>query len=128
MFYIFQALKKKNCRQEVFDCIRRWWGEFVQADCSTTPEGFLEQATPGGWSFCHAWSSHPLVHFSELLLGVRQLEPAWKKIAFEPLLIPGLDISGSVPTPFGDIQVSITWKDGKADQQITLPDGVECER
>ena len=128
MFYIFQALKKKGCRQEVFDCICCWWGEFVQAGCSTTPEGFLEQATPGGWSFCHAWSSHPLVHFSELLLGVRQLTPGWKKIAFDPLLIPGLDISGTVPAPQGDIRVSVVWKDGRADKRITLPDGVECER
>lgn len=128
MFYIFQALKKKGFRSEVIDCIRRWWGEFIDAGCSTAPEGFLEQAMPGEWSFCHAWSAHPLVHFSEILLGVRPLEPGWKKIAFEPLLIPGVDISGTVPAPQGDIRVSITWKNGKADRRIVLPGGVECER
>ena len=125
MFYIFEALKKKGYRHEVIDCIRRWWGEFTAAGCSTTPEVFLEQAIPGVWSFCHAWSSHPLVHFSEILLGVRQIEPAWKKITFDPLQIPGLDISGTVPTPWGNINVSIIWQNGRMDRRITLPDGVE---
>ena len=127
MFYIFQALKKKGFRAEVVDCIRRWWGEFVAADCSTSPEGFLEQATPGGWSFCHAWSAHPLVHFSEILLGVKQTAPGWKRIKFDPLELPGTDISGTVPTPLGNIQVSIVWHNGKAEKKITLPDGIVCE-
>lgn len=125
MFYIFEALKMKGYRGEVADCIRRWWGEFVHAGCSTAPEGFLEQATPGGWSFCHAWSAHPIVHFSEILLGIRQLAPGWKKIAFDPLLIPGLDISGVVPTPRGDILVSVVWHGGKAETHCELPGGVE---
>ena len=128
MFYVFEALKKKGYRAEVIDCIRRWWGEFVAAGCSTTPEGFLEQATPGGWSFCHAWSAHPLVHFSELLLGVKQTAPAWKRIAFDPLELPGTDISGTVPTPLGNIRVSIVWKNGKPEKKIDLPEGIVCEK
>lgn len=124
MFYIFEALKKKGYRAEVIDCIRRWWGEFTAAGCSTTPEGFLEQAAPGQWSFCHAWSSHPIVHFSEILLGVTPVEPGWKTIRFDPLPVPGLDIRGTVPTPNGDIQVSVIWKNGKPETSLTLPQGI----
>ena len=94
------------------------------AGCSTTPEGFLEQAAPGQWSFCHAWSSHPIVHFSEILLGVTPVEPGWKAICFDPLPIPGLDIHGMVPTPKGDIQISVVWKNGKPETSLTMPQGV----
>ena len=126
MFYIFEALKQKGRRQEVIDCIRRWWGEFVRAGCSTTPEGSLEQATPGGWSFCHAWSAHPLVHFSEILLGIRQLAPGWKQLRFDPLPVPGLELTGTLPVPQGEIHVSVSWQNGQQVKRIVLPDGVEC--
>lgn len=128
MHYIFQALKIKGYRRDVADCIRRWWGEFVQAGCSTAPELFLEHSTPGATSFCHAWSAHPILHLSEILLGVRQLEPGWTRISFEPLLIPGLDVSGVVPTPLGDIRVSVVWHDGRAETRCEAPDGMICEQ
>jgi hypothetical protein len=127
MFYIFQALKKKGYREEVIDCIYRWWGEFSAADCSTTPEGFLEQSTPGVWSYCHAWSAHPLVHFSDILLGVTQTAPGWKRIKFDPMELTGTNISGNVPTPQGKIQVTVTWRNGKPEKEIILPSGVVCE-
>ena len=117
MFYIFQALKKKGYREEVIDCIYRWWGEFSAADCSTTPEGFLEQSTPGVWSYCHAWSAHPLVHFSDILLGVTQTAPGWKRIKFDPMELTGTNISGNVPTPQGNIQVTVTWRNGKPEKE-----------
>ena len=128
MFYIFEALKKKGYRAEVIDCIYRWWGEFSSADCSTTPEKFLEQSRPGGSSYCHAWSAHPLVHFSEILLGVTQTAPAWKRIKFDPMALPETNISGNVPTPQGNIQVTVTWCNGKPVREIILPSGVVCEK
>jgi len=127
MYYIFEALKKKGYRREVVDCIRRWWGEFTAAGCSTTPEGFLEQTVPGSWSFCHAWSAHPLVHFSELLLGVTRTAPGWKRVRFDPLELPDTDIAGTVPTPLGNIQVSVVRHSGGTEKKIVLPDGIECE-
>ncbi len=112
-YFVFEALKLKGYRREVIDCISRWWGEFADAGCSTTPELFLDQAQKGHSSFCHAWGAHPLVHYSEILLGVKQLSAGWNKVKIDPLLIPGLNVSGSVPTPHGAIKVSVSWHDGK---------------
>ena len=125
IFYIFEALKLKGHGQEVIDCIRRWWGEMTDAGCSTTPEGYLDTARKAYMSFCHAWSAHPLVHFSELLLGVRQLSPAWKKVSITPLLLPGVDIAGKVPTPYGNISVTVKWVNGDADISIDVPSETE---
>ncbi|MBE6364789.1 MAG: hypothetical protein E7053_03430 [Lentisphaerae bacterium] len=112
-YFVFEALKRKGYRKEVIECIDRWWGEFVEAGCSTTPELFLDQARKGHSSFCHAWGAHPLVHYSEILLGVRQLSAGWEAVEIDPLLIPGMNIKGSVPTPHGAIVVSVAWQDGK---------------
>ncbi len=123
MFYIFEALKVKGFYQEVIDCIRQWWGEFTDAGFSTTPENFPEKFSDD-LSFCHAWSAHPLVHFSQILLGVMQTSPGWQTVKFAPLLIPGTDIQGTVPTPHGDIQVSVQWKNGLPEKSIILPEKI----
>ncbi len=125
MYYVFEALKEYGYRQEIIDCISRWWGEMAEAGCSTTPEGFMDKVLAGHMSYCHAWSGHPLVHFAEILLGVKQLSAGWKKVSIEPLFIPGLEVSGKVPTPMGNIEVQISWVEGKAACQMRLPDGVE---
>ena len=125
MYYIFEAVKLKGYHREVIDNIRRWWSEFVECGLSTTPENWLEKTVPGRMSMCHAWSAHPLVHFSEILLGVRQLAPGWEKISFDPLMTPGEKVSGSVPTPFGTIEVSWDWTAAEPKKNIRLPSGIK---
>ena len=125
MYYVFEALKKYGYRREILDCIRRWWGEYVENGYSTTPEQYLEES----WrysSMCHAWSAHPLKHFSELLLGVRQTAPGWREIIFEPCLQKGMKVSGQVPTPYGVIQVYWDWSGEELHKNIILPPGVRC--
>jgi alpha-L-rhamnosidase len=120
-------LKSKGYSMEVIDCVRRWWGEFVDNDCSTTPENWLDKITLGSWSFCHAWSAHPLVQFSEIKLGVRQTAPGWRKVSFDPLLVKGEKVTGTVPTPFGTINVELDWTGTEPISNIQLPPGVQLE-
>jgi hypothetical protein len=109
------------------DCVRRWWGEFLDDDCSTTPESWQENMKRGRWSYCHAWSAHPLVQLSEIVLGVRQAAPGWRKISFEPLLVRGEKSAGTVPTPFGTIQVEWDWTGPKPKTNIQVPPSVQLE-
>ncbi len=125
MYYIFEAVKIKGYRLEVIDCIRRWWGEFLDDGCSTTPENWLNRMRRGHWSMCHAWSAHPLVHFSEIVLGVRATAPGWRQVSFDPLAAPGQKASGAVPTPFGPIQVSWDWTGPELVKDIKLPPGIQ---
>ena len=125
MFYIFEAAKQNGYRREVIDCIRRWWGEFIDAGHSTTQEHWPEYMRRGYWSMCHAWSAHPLVHFSEIILGIRPLAPGWKRILFDPLMTRGEKASGTVPTPFGPIQVSWDWTASRPLKTIQAPEGIQ---
>ncbi len=121
MYYIFEALKKLGYRREVLDCIRRWWGDYIDRSFTTTPETWFPPEARGEQSCCHAWSAHPLVHLSELILGVRQLEPAWRRVVFDPITWPGGYVSGIVPTPHGPICISWDRRDEREEYEIDAP-------
>ncbi len=125
MYYIFEAVKLKGRYRDVIGCIGRWWGEFAANDCSTTPENWLEKMETGSGSRCHAWSAHPLVNFSELILGVRQVAPGWKKIRFEPLMTQGRKAAGAAPTPHGPVEAEWDWTGPSPVKRILCPPGIE---
>lgn len=128
MYYIFEAVKRKHkYDQDIIECVRRWWGEFVDAGCSTTPENWMDKIERGVWSFCHAWSAHPLIQFSEIILGVRQTAPGWKRVCYKPLLSRGKKVDGTVPTPFGTINVKWDWTGNKPVSNIQLPQEIQLE-
>ena len=124
MYYIFEAVKKYGYSAEIIDCIRRWWGEFIDAGLSTAAEHFMT-AEPNFVSMCHAWSAHPLKFFSELMLGIRQRSARWDEVAFEPYIEPGMVISGKVPTPHGIIEVNLDYRGSELKKSLVLPPGIK---
>lgn len=125
MHYIFEALKKLGYGEAVVDCIRRRWGDWVRAGFVTAPENWLSHGRRGETSSCHAWSAHPLVHLSQLVLGVRQLAPGWQKIEFGPNVAGLTHASGVVPTPRGNIKVSWDRRPGCEHCTVSAPAGIE---
>lgn len=57
-------------------------------------------------SLCHGWSAIPAYFFGAYMLGVKPLSPGFKTFAVEPVAGKIHQVSGSVPTPYGDIKVS----------------------
>lgn len=125
MYYVFEALKKLKYKAEVLTCIRSWWGDYLTHDFAATGEHWPESLTPAH-SRCHAWSAHPLIHYRDLLLGIRPAAPGWEKVIFDPLFTPGEKVSGTVPTPKGNISVfwDHTGNKEKPEYKITLPPGI----
>jgi hypothetical protein len=121
MFYIYEALKQKGYRRETLDSIRRWWGEWCDIGLTSTPENWNWRDYRGALSMCHAWSAHPLLHFAEIVLGVKQLAPGWQAVSFSPLAIKGQQAEGAVATPFGPIKVRWDWTGGKLSRAIKHP-------
>ena len=124
MYYIFEALKTTGYRLEVVDCIRRWYSVFLDWGFSTTGENWIHRK--GATSACHAWSAHPIVHLSNIVLGITQAAPGWEKITFEPLLADGAHARGSVATPLGLVETN--WERGKdgINVKLSLPKGVKA--
>jgi len=121
MHYVFEALKAHGHQAEVIDCIRRWWGVFLDWGLSTVPENWDPPA--GMLSACHAWSAHPIVHLHNIILGVTQKAFAWKLITFAPTFI-GTSASGKVSTPLGEIEVSWKRSGDTADVRLVIPKGM----
>ncbi len=123
-FYTLRELGKLGFAREAIDFIRRGWGPMLPN--GTTWEGF-DSGLNSGSSTCHAWTSHPAVHFNELLGGIRQAAPAWRQVDFAPVFVSGIDhCDVSIPTPQGMIRS--TWRrDGAGIQgELSVPKGVKA--
>jgi len=104
------------------------WQELLDLDLSTIPE------IPGKYtrSDCHAWGSLLLYELPRRFLGVQILEPGYKKISIRPMGLFLKQMSGTVPTPHGDVTIQWSVEDGEFKLQgntpmpaeLTLPNGV----
>jgi len=119
MYYILEALKRRGHGAEVVDCVERWWGDMIDRGLTTCEEGW--NATAGQGSLCHAWSAHPIVHLSNIMLGVRQTAPAWKEILFSPTFTHAQTVKGKVATPHGPVGSEWRVTDGVARVTLKLP-------
>lgn len=123
MHYVLTALDQAGERAAALGCIRRWWGTMVERGLATCEENWFNPAGQG--SLCHAWSAHPIVHLSRILLGVRQDGVAWKTVTIEPLF--ALDrAEGAVATPHGAIRMAWKRSAGRVSGQVTVPKGVKA--
>ena len=124
MYYVFQALKKHGFYEEVIDCIYRWWGDMVDRGLTTTEEVWNAEA--GFHSLCHAWSAHPIVHFSNILLGIWQEDVNWGKVRFQPTFTHSDHINGKTATPRGVIESGWERTRNRIKVNLRLPEGIEC--
>ena len=71
-------------------------------------------------SLCHGWSSGVLPFFIEEIVGLKILEPEFKKVAVRP--DPGSlkYIAAKIPTPFGVMSIEV--KNGRTD--VVVPNGI----
>ena len=79
-------------------------------------------------SLCHGWASGPLSWITEHILGVEILEPGCRRVRIKPCLAGLSWFKGSFPTPYGNIEISVTKTDGEPLIEIKAPSGVEIVR
>jgi alpha-L-rhamnosidase len=122
--YVLEALFQTGFREEGIQIIREKWGEMIEKGATT----FWEIWEPTFHSRCHAWSSSPVYHLSQQVLGVVPVEVGWKRVRISPWM-GKLDFArGRVPSPLGVIKVE--WERVGDDQlaaRVKLPAGMEGE-
>jgi len=92
----------------------------------TTWEGFDWRPGSGG-SLSHAWSAHPSFHLVNILAGIRQTAPAWKRIEVAPQFVDGISsASAVVPSPQGDIEVKWERSGEAVDLHVRIPKAVSA--
>ncbi len=123
MSFALEALAKAGRYEAMLGMIREWWGMMLRYGATTCWETFP------GWlgrdritrSWCHAWGTGPLYVMSQYILGVRPLEPGFKKVLIEPHHCDLSWARGRVPTPYGEVEVSWDREENEYRLRVKLP-------
>lgn len=102
-FYALVALLKAKKYEIAINYIRHCWGLMLEFGATSCWEMWDRHT-----SLCHGWSAGPAIILPAYILGVKPLEPGFKKFLIEPELFDLEKAQGSVPT-FGG-QISISWE------------------
>ena len=152
-FYVLQALAKSGDADTALDFIRTYWGAMLDYGATTFWEDFnldwtnnaarIDELVPPGkkdlhgdygaycylgfrHSLCHGWASGPTAWLSQNVLGVKPLEPGFKRVRIAPQLGNLQWAEGDYPTPRGVIHVRHERRpDGTIKSKITVPPGVK---
>ena len=119
-FYELEALCRIGQQKHVLQEIRDYWGGMMRLGATSfwetydpTESGVQHYAMygrPFGKSLCHAWGASPIYLFGRYYLGVSPTAPGYQTYLVEPEL-GGLQwMKGQVPTPHGNIEISVTEK------------------
>jgi alpha-L-rhamnosidase len=125
-----QVLAERGHLAPVLDSIRDRWGDMLDKGATTTWETFSGFEVLNGWwtrSWCHAWSALPAYLLPAFVLGVRPLEPGFKRALIAPQLCDLTWAEGQVPTPHGPIAVRVEKAENGVIVQVKLPEGVAAE-
>lgn len=75
-------------------------------------------------SDCHAWGASPNIEYYRTVLGIDAAAPGFTKVTIAPNPGSLRQLSGTIPTPQGDILVSYKLKGKKWAVSVTLPKSV----
>lgn len=127
-YFWFRALEEVGLYGETAEMMNRLRG-LLDLNCTTIPE------TPDApRSDCHAWGAIAIYEFAAVVLGVRTVSAAGKKLRIAPRPDEGRDhAEGTVYTGCGPVRVRWTVENGlftltvrsspDAEKEIVLPDG-----
>ena len=155
-FYVLQALARSGDIDTALDFISTYWGAMLDFGATTFWEDFelawtenagrIDELVPAGkkdlhgdfgaycyegfrHSLCHGWASGPTAWLSQQVLGVRPLEPGFRRVRIAPHLGRLAWAEGAYPTPLGPIRVRHERQaDGTVKSDIHVPAGIVVER
>ena len=119
-FYELEALCRIGQQAHVLKEVKDYWGDMLRLGATSfwetydpTESGVQHYAMygrPFGKSLCHAWGASPIYLFGKYFLGVTPTAPGYQTYLVEPDLGGLKWMKGEVPTPAGNIVVSVTEK------------------
>jgi len=125
-YFLLQALSTMGMLDRAVESARVAWGFQIALGATT----FWEQSNPDwerflppgpsplpnheGWvSLCHPWSSGVTPWLTKWILGIRPLTPGYANTLLAPHLSANTtELSGSIATPIGKIELSVHPKSG----------------
>lgn len=151
-YYTLLALSKSGDVGDAINIIKEFWGKMIELGATTFWESFrlewaenaagIDAPVPEGkkdihgdfgefcyqgfrHSLCHGWASGPTSFLSRAVLGINIIEAGCKRVEINPQLGNLEWAKGKFPTPFGEICVEHTKKDGKIITKCIAPKEIE---
>ncbi len=124
-FYLFEIRHSYGYDADIIKDIKDRWGMMLRYNSSTCWEvfpGFYENSRTR--SYCHSWSSAPGYIFIKYILGLTPSDKGFREMT---LKIPEVDIEwceGSIPTPYGKIDISWSVEKGIKHFRAVVPEGI----
>lgn len=130
-----EGLFKSKMGAEAIDLVRAVWGAMADPSSANYSGGHWEAMSHDGKPFghdtslMHAWSTWPVFLLPQYVVGVKVMEPGWRKIRIEPLPCGIESASYRIETPGGEIAVRLKFDgvEGSGSLAVTLPVGVDAE-
>jgi len=126
-YFVIQAMARMSKYDDALGTIRDLWGGMVKYGGTTPfevyrpswnsvigPNDAVPNSQSGIVSLCHPWGAGPVKWLNEEVLGIVPTTPGFK--TYDILPHPGRTltrVSGTTPTPFGEIRSSINIASGK---------------
>lgn len=114
-FYELMALCEAGQIETVTRFLKEYWGGMLKEGATSFWEEYIPELhgvekyemyeRKYGKSLCHAWSAGPILLFGKYYLGVKPVDPGYKRFVAAPSLGGLTQIEGKVPTPDGWIEV-----------------------
>jgi len=117
MHFVLEAVDKAGLFDRYGMDILRQWENAVDRSKLALKEGWI-RVNDYGFDLSHAWGGTPTYQLPARLLGLRMLEPGWKKIAVRPSLFGLARAAFTIPTPYG--MISCRMEEGKA-PEVNVP-------
>lgn len=138
-YFILQAMGKTGEYDDAISSILDLWGGQVEYGGTTFFETYRPQWNDeigtngpvpnnqaGYTSLAHPWSAGVLPWMSEELLGIKAAVPGFSEFEVKPHLGRQLTrVSGSTPTPYGNIEASFNTETGEC--SVVVPEGTTAQ-
>lgn len=114
------------------ELLDRYFGSLARSGVPTLPEAWLSGDASGAKfmddsSACHPYGASPAWLLHRFVLGVKPLEPGYRRLSVAPRLLGLYEARGRVPTPHGAVCVEWRREDTAMRLRVELPAGVDAD-
>jgi hypothetical protein len=125
--YLLEALFENGMDEQAVALMSadndRSWRHMVESGTTITWEAWDQKYKPNqDWN--HAWGAAPANLLPRYILGVEPLAPGWKTARIRPRLAGLTSAQGTVPTPYGALDVQWQQADALFTLSVTVPKGM----
>ena len=107
MHYYFEAIHKAGLDNKYARKLLEYWTKNIKIADKALPEGFYKPHPTYPFDYSHAWACSPYYSFIIASSGLNILEPGMKKISLNLSSLRLSNVSYSIGTPYGFIDVKL---------------------